>query len=63
MFKNILKTFKFLFKNYRFCQKSGNEANSKGQREEEKGVMFFVSLQRNGYENRYMIHPLPLLER
>ena len=48
----VLKTFKFFLKYYQFCRKSGNDANSRG-----RGVMFFVSLWRNAYENWYVIYP------
>ena len=44
---------KIFLENYRFCQKSGNDANS-------MGVMFFASLWRSAYENRYVIHPLQI---
>ena len=33
------KDIQFFLENYQFCQKSGNEANSRGQ-----GIMFFASL-------------------
>ena len=53
----ILKSFKLFLENYQFCRKSGNDANSRG-----RGVMFFTSLSRNAYENRYVIHPYTIQE-
>ena len=54
------KDIQFFLENYRFCRKFGNDANSSGRGGggggEGEGFMFFVSLRRNAYKNRYVIH-------
>ena len=47
----ILKIFKSFYDNYQFCQKSENDANSRG-----RGVVFLASLWPSAYENRHLIH-------
>ena len=47
----ILKIFKIFYGNYQFCQKSENDATSRG-----RGVVFLASLWPSAYENRHLIH-------